>query len=144
MSPASTIGEVAERTGLSKDTLRWYETEGLIPRIRRDGSGYRAYDEQAVRMIELVIRLRRTGLPVRDAKDFVAMTRQGAATHGRRLALLHEHRERVIAQLAQLKGDLQAIEDKIAHYDALIEQGRDCDGRPVTEPGIRAHQRSKK
>ena len=48
----------------------------------------------SVRVIELVVRLRRTGMPVRDTKDFVAMTRQGAATHGRRMALLQAHRER--------------------------------------------------
>ncbi|GGQ37904.1 MerR family transcriptional regulator [Couchioplanes azureus] len=142
MSTAVTIAEVAGRTGLSKDTLRWYEAEGLIPSVHRDASGHRAYDDAAIRVIELVVRLRRTGMPVRETKDFVAMTRQGAATHGRRLALLQEHRERVRAQLAQLEGDLHAIEGKIDHYAGLIAEGRDCDASPVTDPAIRAQQRS--
>ncbi|OJF13720.1 MerR family transcriptional regulator [Couchioplanes caeruleus] len=142
VSPAISIAEVAERTGLSKDTLRWYEAEGLIPSVHRDASGHRAYDDAAVRVIELVVRLRRTGMPVRDTKDFIAMTRQGAATHGRRLALLREHRERVRAHLAQLEGDLHAIEDKIDHYVGLISEGRDCDASKVTDPAILAQQRS--
>ena len=142
MSSTSTITEVAERTGLSKDTLRWYESEGLIPRVRRDASGYRSYDEAAVRIIELVIRLRRTGMPVRDAKAFVALTQQGAATHGRRLALLREHHRRVLAHLAEVTGDLHAIESKIDHYSDLIAQGRDCAGEVVTDHHIMVQQRS--
>lgn len=137
-----TIAEVAERTGLSKDTLRWYETEGLIPGVGRDTSGYRAYDDRTVAVIELVIRLRRTGMSVRDARDFVAMTRQGAATHGRRLALLEGHRRQVVTRLAQVQGDLRAIQEKIDHYEELIIQGRDCDAREVTDPVLRARQRS--
>ncbi|MEV6601851.1 MerR family transcriptional regulator [Actinoplanes sp. NPDC051346] len=132
VSPGSTIAEVAERTGLSKDTLRWYEAEGLIPSVRRDASGYRTYDDAAVRIIDLVVRLRRTGMPVRETKDFVAMTREGAATHGRRLALLQEHRDRVRAHLEQLEGDLHAIESKIDHYVGLIAEGRDCAASEVS------------
>ncbi|MDI6105533.1 MerR family transcriptional regulator [Actinoplanes sp. NEAU-A12] len=142
MSATLSIAEVAERTGLSKDTLRWYESEGLIPSVRRDASGYRAYDDAVVRMIELVIRLRRTGMPVRDAKAFVAMARQGAATHGRRLALLREHRQRVLAHLAEVEGDLHAIDSKIDHYVDLISQGRDCADQVVTDLEILSQQRS--
>lgn len=140
--PRHTIAEVADRTGLTKDTLRWYENEGLIPRVRRDGSGYRTYDEATVRMIELVIRLRRTGMPVREMRDFVTMVQQGARTHGRRHSLLQAHRGRVLDQLAQLHGDLEALDAKITHYAQLIAEGRDCGDEPVTDPDVRAKQRS--
>ncbi|MGX6608160.1 MerR family transcriptional regulator [Micromonosporaceae bacterium Da 78-11] len=142
MTATITIAEVAERTGLSKDTLRWYESEELIPSVRRDASGHRAYGDAAVKMIELVIRLRRTGMPVRDVKNFVAMTQQGAATHGRRLALLREHRQRVLAHLAEAQGDLHAIESKIDHYIDLISQGRDCADQAGTDLEMLSQQRS--
>lgn len=137
------IAEIAERTGLSKDTLRWYEQQGLIQGVDRDASGYRAYGERAVRLIELVIRLRRTGMPVRQARAFVAMVAEGAASHGRRMALLEEHRERVLEQLAQLNSDLQAIDSKIEHYARLIDNGRDCLGAAVTDQDLRARQGSR-
>lgn len=143
MTRTLTIAEVAQRTGLTKDTLRWYENEGLIPSIARDGNGYRAYDEAAVRMIELVIRLRRTGMPVKEMASFVAMVRQGGDTHDQRLTLLEDHRRRVLAQLAQLHEDLEAIESKIAHYSRLIAEGRDCGDEPVTDPDPRTPQRSR-
>jgi DNA-binding transcriptional MerR regulator len=126
MSSTFTIAEVAERTGLSKDTLRWYENEGLIPSIERDGSGYRVYSDTAVRLIELILRLRRTGMPVREMKDFVNMALEGKATQARRMELLEGHRMRVLAQLAQLEGDLDAITEKITHYSHVITTGGDC------------------
>lgn len=143
MTRTLTIAEVAERTGLTKDTLRWYENQGLIPGVRRGRNGHRAYDEATVGMIELVIRLRRTGMPVRDMAAFVAMTQQGAGTHGRRLALLEDHQDRVLAQLVQLRDDLNAIQAKITHYSRLIDQGRDCSDEPVSDPDVRAQQRSR-
>ena len=52
------IKEAAARTGLSPDTLRYYEKEGLIPSVRRDESGYRDYDERTLSWIELIQRFR--------------------------------------------------------------------------------------
>lgn len=136
------IGQASERTGLTRDTLRWYEDEGLIPPVTRDTGGRRTYDARSLGMIELVVRLRRTGMPVREARDFITMVGEGAATHGRRMALLTGHRERVLARMAQLREDLTAIDDKAEHYADLIARGLDCDESPVTDPTTRALQRS--
>lgn len=137
------IAEVSRRTGLSKDTLRWYESEGLIPLVPRGSDGRRRYSEPTVRMIELLVRLRRTGMPVKQMRAFVAMLAEGESTHGRRMALLEEHREEVLSRIRELLTDLDAIEEKIAHYARLIQDGRDCAEEPITDPAIRAEQRRK-
>ena len=59
-----TISSVAKQTGLSPDTLRWYEREGVLPPIQRTSSGQRVYDEKTIKLVTLVVRLRRTGMPV--------------------------------------------------------------------------------
>ncbi|MFV0260764.1 MAG: MerR family transcriptional regulator [Acidimicrobiales bacterium] len=64
------IAEVVERTGLTRDTLRWYEREGLIPPVDRDPSGYRAYSDATIGLIQLIVRLRRTGMPVEHMRRF--------------------------------------------------------------------------
>lgn len=138
-----TIAEVVERTGLTKDTLRWYERQGLIPPVGRTATGHRAYDHATVRMIELIVRLRRTAMPVGEMKDFVTLVPLGAATHGRRLDLLETHRARVLAQLDQLRDDLVAIDAKITHYTDLIAAGRDCAEAPITDPDLLTRQRSR-
>ncbi|MDG3009728.1 MerR family transcriptional regulator [Rhodococcus sp. D2-41] len=134
MTTALGIAEVAESTGLTRDTLRWYEREGLIPRVNRGSDGRRRYDDVSLRMIQLVVRLRRTGMPVAEIRRFLALYNEGAASHGRRMALLLEHRERVLAQRAQLDEDLGAIDDKIEHYRGLIDRGLDCTETPITDP----------
>ncbi|MGC9668452.1 MerR family transcriptional regulator [Planosporangium sp. 12N6] len=125
------ISEVAESTGLSPDTLRWYEREGLFPQVERDSSRRRRYSPRHVGFLRLLVRLRRTGMPTSEMRQFSRLVTGGAATHGRRLALQAAHRERIVARLAELQGDLAALAEKVEHYRHLIEQGLDCDGAPV-------------
>ena len=136
------IAEVAAATGLSQDTLRWYEKEGLVPPVARDHAGRRRYDEPTLRIIQLIVRLRRTGMPLAEIRSFGEMYLEGAASHSRRMALLTEHRTRVLAQLDQLRGDLAAVEDKIGHYAHLVDAGLDCDECLITDPTILTQQRS--
>lgn len=125
------IRTASERTGLSADTLRWYEREGLLPAPPRGADGRRAYDERLLAFIRLVVALRRTGMSVADVRNFVEMAREGAASHGRRQTLLEEQRDSILAQRRQLDDDLGAVEQKIEHYRTLIAHGLDCDGLPV-------------
>lgn len=126
------IAEVAALSGLSVDTLRWYEKEGLVPRVRRGPDGRRAYDERDVALIVMLARLRDSGMPVDEMREFARLLAGGAATHGRRLALLERHRERIHERMAALGTALETLDDKAAHYRRLIDEGLDCDGRRVT------------
>ncbi|GAB3294911.1 MerR family transcriptional regulator [Epidermidibacterium keratini] len=135
------IADLARETGLSKDTLRWYEAEGLIPAVPRDGAGRRVYDERSVRMVELLVKLRRTGMPVKAMREFVRLVAEGAVSHGQRMTLLTEHREEVLVRLREMLADLDAIEAKIAHYRSLIDDGLDCEGAPVDEATARLQRR---
>lgn len=138
---STSISEVSASTGLTPDTLRWYEREGLLPRVPRDGAGRRVYDRASLAMIELIVRLRRTGMSVAATKEFCRLLTRGAATHGRRMALLAEHRSHVLDQLAQLQDDLSVVETKIAHYARLIEHGRDCGEEIITDAVMLSEQR---
>lgn len=133
MTDALSIADVARATGLTKETLRWYESEGLIPAVPRDSAGRRAYDERIVNLIGLLVKLRRTGMPVKAMREFVQLVSEGARTHGRRMRLLSEHREEVLTRMRETLADLDAVEAKIAHYRELIDEGLDCDGAPVDE-----------
>lgn len=128
------IADVSARTGLTRDTLRWYESEGLIPAVPRNSAGVRRYDEAGVRMIDLLVRLRRTGMPVAVMRDFVTMVGQGARTHGRRMRLLQDHREEIESRIRELADDLDAVDVKIGHYRDLIDAGLDCTEQPITDP----------
>lgn len=113
------IAGVAERTGLTPDTLRWYEREGLFPRVARGADGRRRYDEQSIQRIELHVRLRATGMPTKEMRTFVDLLGGGTETHQQRLQLLAAHRERICRQQQQLADCLQAVDAKIEHYRRL-------------------------
>lgn len=121
------ISEVADSTGFSLDTLRWYEREGLLPRVERDSSRRRRYSPRDVALLRTLARLRRTGMPTKEMREFTRLTTEGTATHGQRLALLAAHQERIVARLAEMHDDLAVLEKKVEHYRYLIEQGLDCD-----------------
>jgi DNA-binding transcriptional MerR regulator len=121
------ISEVAESTGFSLDTLRWYEREGLFPQVQRDSSRRRRYSPRDVALLRTLARLRRTGMPTREMREFTRLVTEGAATHHQRLALLAAHRDRIVARLTELQSDLAVLEKKTEHYRYLIEQGLDCD-----------------
>ncbi|WP_432485024.1 MerR family transcriptional regulator [Kineococcus esterisolvens] len=112
-----TIAEAAQRLGLSVHALRYYETEGLLVGApARTAAGRRRYGEEDLRWIVMVQRLRSTGMPVREIRQYADLVRAGRGTEPRRLALLEAHRRRVLAQLDEVNGHLGAISAKIDLY----------------------------
>ncbi|MFE6646179.1 MerR family transcriptional regulator [Nocardioides sp. NPDC057772] len=114
------IAEVAERTGLTAHTLRYYERDGLMLDVGRNGSGHRAYTEDDLGWITLITRLRSTGMPIREIRRYAEMVRSGAGNEADRLGLLRAHRDRVRAQLAETARHLEAIEFKVDYYEATV------------------------
>jgi len=116
-----TIAEAAARTGLTAHTLRYYERDGLmLGSVDRAASGHRRYSERDVTWIELITRLRATGMPIRDVRRYADLVRAGDGNEAERLELLMAHRERVEAQLAQVTAHLRAIDYKIALYEGKL------------------------
>ncbi|MBU2074767.1 MAG: MerR family transcriptional regulator [Actinobacteria bacterium] len=115
------IAEAADLTGLTPDTLRYYEKDGLLLRsVPRTSSGQRRYEDSDLRWITLLTRLRATGMPIRDVRRYADLVRAGSGNEEDRLALLHAHRRHVLAQLAAVTEHLGAIEAKIGIYEQAV------------------------
>ena len=84
--------------------------------IDRAGSGHRRYSEHDLGWIELITKLRATGMPIREVRRYAELVRAGDGNEGERLALLRVHRERVRAQLDTMAAYLDAIDMKISYY----------------------------
>ncbi|WP_305783798.1 MerR family transcriptional regulator [Symbioplanes lichenis] len=117
---------MAELTGLTPDTLRWYEREGLIPPVGRTADGRRRYDAEAVRFVRLIQALRRTGMPIARVRDFVTLGPATPAATARRLELLQRQEDELHRRIAGLHDDLRVIHAKIADYRSLLADGRVC------------------
>jgi DNA-binding transcriptional MerR regulator len=115
-----TISGAAELSGLSVDTLRYYEKEGLsLHTPERSASGQRRYSEEDVRWLGTLVMLRKTGMPIRDIRRFVDLYRVEGSEPDR-LAILRAHRERVLEELHDVQTHLQAIERKINYYEKAV------------------------
>lgn len=118
---AYTAGEVAKKLGLTKDGLRYYEKEGLLPPIERDVSGHRAYSEADVEWIYLIRCLRDTDMPIFRIKQYVSLLMQGGNNSiPERRTILKEHQTYIVEKLAAYQMLLQLIEKKVSFYDDVL------------------------
>jgi len=113
------IGETAEKCGLSQHTLRWYERMGLVGPVGRDGEGRRRFSAADLDWLTVITRLRETGMPVRDMQRYAELARSGGG-EAERLELLKRHREEVRRALTAQRECLKLLNSKIDHYSRRI------------------------
>jgi DNA-binding transcriptional MerR regulator len=111
-----TISEVADHTGLSAHTLRWYERIGLMPHVDRTHTGQRRFTNRDLDWLHLVGKLRLTGMSVADMVRYAELVRAGDATFTEREELLTAHREGVRQRIAELRSTLDVLDYKIDIY----------------------------
>jgi len=112
------ISQVAELTGLSTHTLRYYEREGLmLTPVDRASSSHRRYGDADIGWVEFLTKLRRTAMPIAEVRRYVELVREGDLTTVQRLELLPQHRLAVLDEIAGMTKSLAAIDYKIALYE---------------------------
>ncbi|WP_103528404.1 MULTISPECIES: MerR family transcriptional regulator [Streptomyces] len=111
-----TISEVADLTGLSAHTLRWYERIGLLQHVDRSHTGQRRFSNRDLDWLELVGKLRLTGMPVADMVRYAELVRAGEHTYEQRQRLLRATRENVLSRIAELEETVAVLDHKIDYY----------------------------
>lgn len=114
--PTHPVGEVAARLGISAETLRYYERRHVLPPPGRDGAGRRVYRDDDVHLIEVLLHLRDTGMPLAQIAEFTRLVASDPEGVPERLELLHKHRAHVIRTREQLTQALTVIDHKITDY----------------------------
>jgi DNA-binding transcriptional MerR regulator len=112
-------GEAAAKCGLSQYTLRWYERIGLLGGIGRGPDGRRRFTDADLDWLSVLIKLRATGMPVRDMQRYAALLRSGAG-QAERMELLIRHREQVRRALRAQQECLRLLDAKISHYEDCL------------------------
>lgn len=118
------IGELARRSGRTAHTLRWYESQGLVPGVQRDAGGRRVYNEQHVAWLDLVDRLRHTGMSVAEIRRYAELVEKGKKTAAERRQLLAAHRLVVEEKIRGWTDALNLIDRKIEFYDEWMASGK--------------------
>jgi DNA-binding transcriptional MerR regulator len=114
------IGEAAAACGVTPDTLRYYEKEGLLLEpAARDSGGRRRYTSSDLAWIGGLVMLRETGMPIASMRRMAELYRT-PGTQAERLRLLTEHRDRVVAEQRRVAAHLAAIDAKISSYERAL------------------------
>ena len=106
------IGEFSKIVGLSEHTLRFYEKEGLI-KVNRDDNNVRIYSDENKLWIESLLHLKNTGMSLKDMKQFAMRGQMRDET----LALLKNHRKKVVEELEKIRQSLEHLDNKINFYE---------------------------
>lgn len=115
------IGMFSKATGLSVHTLRYYEKEGLIF-AERDKNGRRVYFDKDIAWIEFILRLKETGMPLRDIRRYALLRYAGDETMPERLRMLRSHRESIRGEIKKWEANLANMDRKIKIYEQSIAQ----------------------
>ncbi|NUG39013.1 MerR family transcriptional regulator [Lactobacillus mellis] len=114
------IGEISKITNLTIDTLRYYEKEGLI-KPARDQNNIRMYSDSDIRWIQFIKKLKQTGMPLKNIKEYSNLRDQGDSTINERLSLLYEQKQRLEQNSKQLEEHILFLNNKIDIYKAKIK-----------------------
>jgi DNA-binding transcriptional MerR regulator len=126
-----TPGQVAEKTGFSLDTLRYYERIGLLDDIARNSGGQRVFTEGDVAWLRILRCLRDTGMPIQRMVRYAELARGGDETVAQRLDILREHDEEIDEKIAHLRVEQDHIRSKIAYYQREMAGRRENQASPA-------------
>ncbi|WP_054941144.1 MerR family transcriptional regulator [Paenibacillus ihuae] len=111
------INEVATICDVTAHTLRFYDKEGLLPFVGRNGAGNRIFSDGDLVLIKVICCLKNTGMPIKDIKKYIELIMEGDTTKETRRSIMIEHRKEVLRQIDELKKNLNIIDLKVALYD---------------------------
>ncbi|MHC5408200.1 MerR family transcriptional regulator [Listeria seeligeri] len=114
------IKEASEKTGVSADTIRYYERIGLIPRVSRNENGVRKFDDEDLRWIDFSRQMRRAGISIEALIDYLSLFREGEKTLEPRMELLKEQRAELKARIDMMQEVLERLDFKIENYDTHL------------------------
>lgn len=119
-----TIGEVSKLFDLPVSTLRYYDKQGLFPNIERV-SGIRKFQDTELEALRVIECLKRSGLEIKDIKQFMDWCVEGASTYPQRKELFEKQKERLEAEIAHMNQVLDMLKFKCWYYEQAMQDGNE-------------------
>lgn len=116
----NSIKQAAELSGLSEDTIRYYEKIGLLPYADRKTNGHRTYSRQQLIGMVFLTRLKSTGMTLEEMKRFRKLYEKGEASIPQRVSILIEHKQKIQKEIDRLLETQRIIDYKINNYNEVL------------------------
>lgn len=130
-----TIGQVSEMFGLPISTLRYYDKQGLFPGMERT-SGIRQFSNKEIEALRVIECLKKSGLEIKDIKQFMDWCVEGAATYPQRKELFEKQKETVEAEIEHMNKVLDMIKFKCWYYNQAIQDGSENRVQQMIDNGL--------
>ncbi len=114
------IGEVSKMFNLPSSTIRYYDSEGLFPNLKRE-SGIRKFSDNDLEGLRVVECLKKSGLEIKDIKIFMQWVREGPKTYSKRQELINKQKERIEEEISNLNKALDMLKYKSWYYQQLVD-----------------------
>ena len=111
------IKQASEVSGLSPDTIRYYEKEGILPTIARDETGQRSFSKDNLNWMGLLQCLRQTGMPMRDMSRYAQLVHSEGNTTAERIEILKSHQVRLTKKRKELEKCEAMVSFKLGIYE---------------------------
>ena len=118
-----TIKDAARFMGVPTSTIRYYDKEGLLPFVERKESGYRIFTEKDIAALRIIDCLKKTGMSIREIRQFSEWIEQGDASLQQRYEMFLERRRIVEKQMAELQKILDIVNYKCWYYETAVAAG---------------------
>ena len=119
-----TIGQVAEMFHLPISTLRYYDKEGLFPNLERKGN-IRQFSDTELEEIRIIECLKKSGLEIKDIKQFFKWVSEGSSTYANRKELFEIRKAAVEEEINALEKTLAMLKFKCWYYEKAIADGNE-------------------
>lgn len=120
-----TISEMAEKTNMSADALRYYERIGLLPSVPRNAAGVRVYDEYFVQWIDFIKKLKASGMSLESIIDYIQLAKMGDATYQKRKDMLAESKKMMLEKIHSLQSVVELVEYQLQNYYEQVQAETD-------------------
>ncbi len=115
-----TVKEVSKLLDLTEHTVRFYTDKGLVPSVQRDKNNNRLFDQESINWLIGVKYLKQVGMSVEDIKSYVDLCLEGNSTIQERYEIIMKQKEIAQAQLEESKRTVKYMEEKLDHYQDII------------------------
>lgn len=119
------VAEFSKRVNISSHTIRYYDKVGLLDDIHRLSSGHRHFQEKDIVWFEFIQRLKDTGMPIKQIREYAELRKKGKATLASRHAMLKAHSSKLSDQIQTQQLHLEKLKDKINFYQSELEK-KEC------------------
>ena len=120
------IGELGHRAGVTADTIRYYEREGLLAPPARTPAGYRDYDETALEDLRFIKKGQTLGLRLADVREVMAITSGGKLPCDHVRATITTRLQEVDEKIRDLQALRSTLMETLAQIDPLMEPVAGC------------------